>query len=682
MRLVVKKTLSLYEASGIIIALGNVSKIPKKEKNMKKSLFVYPIVALATIAASGAIIARSNNAVSLNAKVSKISRATDSTASYIHVNRFTAYRDGNVEPLESFPVKDRNARFWGEARSFNAITPFVTTIEGSPADGESWTGHFDSPSFIAEAGKYISFTIGGNSANYAKIFKDDVEVATILPTFNGPELANNMILKYYQVPADKGGNYKIKFYDTTTSDYGGIVFGAVQYNQTLEDLARTFSIYKNNLPWVDRPDVPDSSDGSNIRSSRWIMNYIYVTENAYYAPLNNYVLRDVDEGFEKGEASLNNWAWDGTYSNIEPTRIGLEGTVGCGINWGAAVDETNEHGDAEKMPYNKTGDKYFKGYHEGGQGAYAGDNSKYRLLSAEFTLSGSGFVSVKMSGSTASVHVLQYDSHTPGSVVAEKDGRLVEKAFYDRMNFQSDGDKGNMQESGFNTNTMTRHILDLREYLGQKIVLGLSDWGDAGWGAVNYDELVTYYEETPTFQVDDILQDYNGGVHVVRYDRFQIGKHADESALPSYVETSNIRSAFDFLESYHNVMRPNGKGNTYCEIINSDDVGNIITAYNALGDTNDGKGLPDAKTLARAAEDYRRNPEGEGAYYARSLVKNTVGETIDYVVEQRSLGSGINTFAGLSNGNAFNSGLIAIISAGAVAVVTFAVVSIKKKRQN
>ena len=104
---------------------------------MKKSLFVYPIVALATIAASGAIIARSNNAVSLNAKVSKISRATDSTASYIHVNRFTAYRDGNVEPLESFPVKDRNARFWGEARSFNAITPFVTTIEGSPADGES-----------------------------------------------------------------------------------------------------------------------------------------------------------------------------------------------------------------------------------------------------------------------------------------------------------------------------------------------------------------------------------------------------------------------------------------------------------------------------------------------------------------------------------------------------------------
>ena len=77
------------------------------------------------------------------------------------------------------------------------------------------------------------------------------------------------------------------------------------------------------------------------------MNYIYVTENAYYAPLNNYVLRDVDEGFEKGEASLNNWAWDGTYSNIEPTRIGLEGTVGCGINWGAAVAETNEHGDAE-----------------------------------------------------------------------------------------------------------------------------------------------------------------------------------------------------------------------------------------------------------------------------------------------------------------------------------------------
>ena len=638
---------------------------------MKKKSFILPIAAIALISGLG-LCAGQNLAdkptvskASSGEHIATVSRGRKgSNAKYIDITEFTCRTNGTDEI--SFSPLGRNDIWWA-GRSFNAISPFVSTIERwGDHGGEAWQGTFTSPSFT-QNGDYVSFTVGGNAAGEVKIYDETSStlLTTMHPTFKDAQLSNNMILKYFKVPAGSVGHtLHVEVVDNTSSGFGGIVFGNFQHSQSLEDVARTFSVYLNNLSMKDRPDVGDADKNSIART--WILNYVngnepdgYQTDCDYQA-LMNCEISEVDEGFEDGKDSLNFWAFDYSYCDSENGATNMETYNGAGIDCNTSIATVYNHTWQEKMPYNKTGDYYFKGWHntvgdyDGREpsedsGAIAGDQWKYRLLSPEFTLK-ADYISVKMGGRTASVHILTRDA---------SNGNLNLVKFYDNANFADVSGVGNMETSGFNTNTMVRHVLDVRAFKNTKIIIGLADWGDAGWGAVNYDELITSNTGNPTFQVDAFYQDFGDGVWVTRKDRY----------LHNGEDSTAVKQAYDFLQSYYSVMRSGDNSNSYCTIISSSEVGEILTAYEALS--------ADAKAIVDASEDYCR-AAGSAEWSRREVIKNTVGESIEYVLARRSIPSGLKSMLAI---NQDGSGLLLFLVVLSASVATIVLVLRLKKKK-
>ena len=147
------------------------------------------------------------------------------------------------------------------------------------------------------------------------------------------------------------------------------------------------------------------------------------------------------------------------------------------------------------MPFNKTGNGFFGGWYESSEigGFVDGDGSIYRFISRPFVLSGTGLVSIKMAGRSASLHVIDADTQT-------------DLAWADLSTYKGEGDSAVQALSGFNTVTMVRHYINLEEYVGKKIQLAIADVYDSGWAASYFDELITKYDEEPGFDLDIVNQ--------------------------------------------------------------------------------------------------------------------------------------------------------------------------------
>lgn len=144
----------------------------------------------------------------------------------------------------------------------------------------------------------------------------------------------------------------------------------------------------------------------------------------------------------------------------------------------------------EELPYNQAGDYHLDGWNTG-----IGEPDGWKIQSGNFTLAGSGFISVRMGGNAAAVHVYQAD----GTEI----GYYKQTRFHDE-GFPSVGGGGSWADMG-------TYVMDLSAYIGEELYIVLEDEViDAGWAHAFFDEIVTFYEEAPDYEnLADTVMDGN-----------------------------------------------------------------------------------------------------------------------------------------------------------------------------
>ena len=111
----------------------------------------------------------------------------------------------------------------------------------------------------------------------------------------------------------------------------------------------------------------------------------------------------IDENFESNDLFLKHWYFDWNFFN---------NSYGPERHFDVAIGTDEYRPDAgTNMPFNGTGSKHFSGWYENEQGYVANDEVRYRFKSRPFVLGGTGLVSIKMAGRTASLHQIHTRHH-------------------------------------------------------------------------------------------------------------------------------------------------------------------------------------------------------------------------------------------------------------------------------
>ena len=132
----------------------------------------------------------------------------------------------------------------------------------------------------------------------------------------------------------------------------------------------------------------------------------------------------------------------------------------------------------EKLPYNQAGDYHLDGWNNG-----IGEGDAWKVQSTNFTLAGSGFISVRMGGAAAAVHVYKADG--------------AEVGYYKQTRFKDEGYPSVAVGSWADMGT---YVMDLSAYLGQELYIVLADEQiEGGWAHAFFDEVVTFYETAPDY---------------------------------------------------------------------------------------------------------------------------------------------------------------------------------------
>lgn len=165
-------------------------------------------------------------------------------------------------------------------------------------------------------------------------------------------------------------------------------------------------------------------------------------------------------GFESG--NLTGWTvlTDG-WSVVEGQHTGV---ISAENYWG------------EALPYNQAGSYHLDGWNNG-----LDEGATWSVKSSNFTLAGSGFISLRMGGHAAAARVYLAD----GAEI----GYYKQNRFND-ANFPSVGAGGSWADMG-------TYVMDLSAYIGQEMYIVLADEPADGWAHAFFDEVVTYYETAP-----------------------------------------------------------------------------------------------------------------------------------------------------------------------------------------
>ena len=133
----------------------------------------------------------------------------------------------------------------------------------------------------------------------------------------------------------------------------------------------------------------------------------------------------------------------------------------------------------EELPYNQAGSWHLDGWNNG-----IAEPEGWSVRSTNFTLAGSGFISVRMGGAAAAVHVYKADGTEIG---------YYKQARFSDTNFPHIGQGGSWAD-------MATYVMDLSQYVGEELYIILSDEViDGGWAHAFFDEVVTYYETAPDY---------------------------------------------------------------------------------------------------------------------------------------------------------------------------------------
>ena len=99
-------------------------------------------------------------------------------------------------------------------------------------------------------------------------------------------------------------------------------------------------------------------------------------------------------------------------------------------------------------------------------------------------LGGSGFISLRMGGNAAAVHVYLADGTEIG---------FYRQTRFADQNFPSLAAGGSWADMG-------TYVIDLTDYIGQELYIVLEDEViEGGWAQAFFDEVVTFYEEAPDY---------------------------------------------------------------------------------------------------------------------------------------------------------------------------------------
>ena len=551
--------------------------------------------------------------------------------------------DGSAETVLNDAIRARNDRFWNgnadpnnwdsQERSFNALDEFVDTIHRAN-DGEGWRGAYRTPELVLHDNdhRYVSFLFGGGGDDiFVNIFQVSGEagagdritgIRTALDLtgsfddkdakLNAP-ISCNMVFKYYELPNEiqPGDHFLLYVRDGRTGGYGGFTFGSVQINQTLEDVARSFSAHKAQIKLNEY--MSDWTRNAN----EFVLNFY--ANDSYYATVRTAeaALTDANDDFEINNR-LSKWAYDqqnSVYENGDLGNIDFNG-IYSDKEWkwdGYFYDNDG------LMPTNKTGNLFLTGEPSGVDGPNCGlpETAKYRLVSPEFTLSGTGLISAKIGGHYAKFSLLDANYNvlaTTGNNPSFVDANMT-----------------NIISSGARLCTMTRTYLDCTAFLGQRVHVAIEDSQTGGnWNLAYFDEIVTRYDSLPSFKLDVIHQHssksenvYNGVV----YDKCVWDADVvDLSDTTTY--NADFKAAYDFVTTYFSTVRTSGNSFSACGDNRTAAKSALETAYNGLS--------ANAKVVVDASEDFHYGDavgHYEGDYYLAAVNKTwTIGESMSAII--------------------------------------------------
>ncbi len=172
-------------------------------------------------------------------------------------------------------------------------------------------------------------------------------------------------------------------------------------------------------------------------------------------------LNVVNGDFETGDLT----GWTPILGTWGQTDGKINGVISAATYWG------------EKLTYNQEGNFHLDGWSNG-----IAEGDAWALRSTNFTLSGSGWISLRMGGNAAAVKVYKADGTLIGFYKANR--------FAD-VNFPFIGE-GNGSWADMGT-----YIIDLSKFLGEELYIELHDLGGGAWAHAFFDAVNTYYETAP-----------------------------------------------------------------------------------------------------------------------------------------------------------------------------------------
>ena len=524
---------------------------------------------------------------------------------------------------EAGAFEDVFATFWDEKYTFNALDTFFCGERN-----EGWTGTLTMKPWI-QCTQYIYFTWGG-----ARDIDDSVRLEFHYGDYTSTMLNNTfsenpMLLRYFKIPdeqfanldKDTGFEMYITFVDYRTYDYAFHNFGYLHINQTEDSVGDAMRFYINNMDMYDTREW-------KIVNNRTIYNHYF-----YNADLRRIFLKivdNVDENFKKENEYTESdfskhWYLDINYDNFVARGKGVEYAI------------TNQHYrdtylDSTNMPYNNNYNENDNGYYFSGWNYASDDTAIYRFVSRPFVLKGTGIVSVKMAGKGASLHVI--DAETQEDL-----------AWADLRSFNGEGNEYPLGLTGLNVVTMVKHYINLSPYVGRTIQLALADVyvDEAHWASAYFDDLVTYYEDYPAFDVDVVLQtrdndypaQYRNAVSYY-FDQYIGYTHIENDpngikyrVANDNVDDSPMYKAFLFLKEFYSKLR--SPDTEFRLDLASEEIKEpILNAYNALDE--DAKAIVDKSTDLK----YTGTPKVDW-YYNTSFAfstKDKVKAAMDQITDE------------------------------------------------
>lgn len=205
----------------------------------------------------------------------------------------------------------------------------------------------------------------------------------------------------------------------------------------------------------------------------------------------------------------------------------------------------------QQLPYNQSGSFHLDGWNTGIE-----EGGTWEVKSSNFTLGGSGWISVKMGGHAAAVKVYKAD------------GTLI--GYYKQSRFADVAYDNGFLAAGGSWADMAVYAIDLSAYLNEELYVVLCDETAAGWAHAFFDDVITYYETAPAWETlfDTVINAHRADEPRDESDTVNISWVLGNNELDAVVFTNPVQNAivpvqtgYDFTAMLDGVTATYGAAN-------------------------------------------------------------------------------------------------------------------------